>query len=152
LRARDVDTELIPDEFNEAVYVFPEGAGERIALQRLPDGRWLFDRETVAQIPKLYAEAQKHLQDKNKEAASLNASPAFASARATVRTLAAAYRRGDDNRILKCLDRGDLPAAARQEVGKALANKLKQIIVRQRRIILQEIPESNYSEPFVWLS
>src|SRR5262249_36353710 len=119
---------------------------------RLPDGRWLFDRETVAQIPKLYAEAQKHLQDKNKEAASLNVSPDFASARATVRTLVNAFRHGDNERLLKCFDLGDVPAAARQEVGTELANKLRQVLVRQRRIILQEIPDSNYSDPPVWLS
>jgi MscS family membrane protein len=41
---------------------------------------------------------------------------------------------------------------AREEVGTQLANKLKQILVRQRRIILQEIPDSNYSDPYVFLS
>jgi hypothetical protein len=75
LRARDVDTELIPDNPEGTVYALPDGHGQRIALHRLADGRWLFDRETVAGIPKLYAEAQKRLQDKNKEAASLSVSP-----------------------------------------------------------------------------
>jgi MscS family membrane protein len=152
LRARDVDTEFVPDEVKGDLYVLPDEHGQRIALRRMPDGRWLFDRETVAQIPKLYVEALKHLQDKNKEAAALNVSPDYASARATVRSFFLGYRRRDFDRILRCLDLSDIPAVARQEVGRQLADKLKQIIVRQQRVILQEIPDSNYSDAYTWLS
>jgi MscS family membrane protein len=152
LRARDVDSDLIHNDNQGTEYVFPDRQGSRIALQRMPDGRWLFDRDTVAHIPQLYAEAQKRLQEKNKEAASLNVSPEHASARATVRSFVTGYRRQDFKRILGCLDLRDLPTVAREEVGRQLANKLKQIIVRQRRIILQELPDSNYSDPYVWLS
>src|SRR5262249_44314115 len=152
LRARDVETDSIPDEVEGTVYVVPDTKGRRIALRKMPDGRWLFDRETVVQIPKLYAEAQQHLQQKNREAASLNVSPDYASARATVRTLVTGYRRRDFDRILGCFDLTDIPPVARQEVGRQLANKLRQIIVRQPRIILQELPESNYSDPYTWIS
>jgi MscS family membrane protein len=152
LRSRGVDTEFIPDDAKGDVYVLPDERGQRIALRKAPDGRWLFDRETVAQIPKLYAEAQKRLQEKNREAASVNVSPDFASARATVRTLVNGYRRRDFERILRCFDLGDIPAVAREEVGRQVANKLKQVIVRQQRVILQEVPDSNYSEPYAWLS
>jgi MscS family membrane protein len=152
LRARDVDTEALPDKVDGDVYTLPEGQGGRIALQKTKDGRWLFDRETVAQIPKLYAEAQKQLQDKNREAAALSVSPEFASARATLRTLLTGYRRHDYERILATMDLSDLPSAAREEVGAQLANKLKQIIVRHPRVILQEVPDSNYSDPYVLLS
>jgi MscS family membrane protein len=152
LRSRDVDTELIPEKVAGDVYVLPDAHGARIALKRRADGRWLFDAETVAQISTLYTQAQKHLQDKNKEAATLSVSPDFASARATVRTLVTSYRRLDFTRILKCLDLSDVPAAARDEVGRQLANRLKQIIYRQRRIILQELPDSNYADPYTLLS
>ena len=152
LRARGVDTDQLPDEMTEAVFVFPDESGNRIALQRMPDGRWLFDRETVALIPKLYAETQKHRQDKNREAASLNVTPDYASPRATVRTLIEGYRRQDFSRILRCLDLSEIPAVAREQVGTQMANKLKQIIVRHRLPILQEIPDSNYSDPYVILS
>jgi MscS family membrane protein len=152
LRGRSVDTEQIPDRVEGDVYVLPGAAEERIALRRLRDGRWLFDQETVAQIPTLFAAAQKRLQEKNREAAALNVSPAYASARATVRTVVAGFRSQDYDRILRALDLRDVPTAARQEVGTQLANKLKQILLRQRRIILQEIPDSNYSDPYVWLS
>jgi MscS family membrane protein len=152
LRARDVDTELLPDEVQGDVYVFPDDPAHRIALHRMPDGRWLFDRDTIAQIPKLYADAQKHLQDRNKEAAALNVPPDHASARATIRTFVTAYRRQDLDRILRCLDLSDVPAVARQEVGRQTANKIRQILLRQPRIILQEVPDSNYSDPYTLLS
>jgi MscS family membrane protein len=134
------------------VYVLPDGKEARIALRRMPDGRWLFDRETVAQIPKLYADAQKRLRERNREAASLNVNPDYASARATVRTLVNGYRRQDSGRILGCFDLGDIPSVARDEVGRQLANKLRQVVVRQPRIILQDIPDSNYSDAYVWVS
>jgi MscS family membrane protein len=152
LRAADVDTEALPDAVSGDAYVLPDDHGHRITLRRTADGRWLFDRDTVAQIPKLYADAQKRLQDRNKEAAALNVSPDFASARATVRTFVIGYRRQDFDRIRRCLDLGDVPGVARDEVGRQLANKLRQIIVRQRRVILQELPDSNYADPYVWLS
>src|SRR5437016_6186374 len=47
LRARDIDTQLVPDETRETVCVLPSKPGERIALHRMPDGSWLFDPETV---------------------------------------------------------------------------------------------------------
>jgi MscS family membrane protein len=152
LRSVDVDTRQIPDEIKEAVYVLPDPSGRRIALRRLPDGRWVFDRQTVAAVAKLYAETLKQRQDRNREAAALEVSPEHASPRATVRTLVDGFRSQDYQRILRCLDLSDIPAVAREEVGTQLANKLKQIIVRYRLPVLQEIPDSNYSDPYVVLS
>ena len=152
LRSRDVDTRLISDLVKEDVYVLPDRSGQRIGLRRTADGRWLFDRETVARVPALFAQTQKHRQDRNREAAALNVSPNHASPRATVRTLVEAFRRQDTSRILPCLDLSEVPAIAREEVGRQLANKLKQIIVRHQLPILQEIPDSNYSDPHVVLS
>ncbi len=152
LRSRDVDTERIADKVEGDVYVIPDGQGQKIAMHRTAVGRWLFAPETVAAVPRYYAEVQKKLQEKNREAASLNVSPAYASPRATVYTLYLGFRRQDYNRILGCLDLGGIPTVARQEVGAQLANKLRQILVRYRLPILQEFPDSNYSEPYVWLS
>jgi MscS family membrane protein len=152
LRARDMDTETLPNKVAGDEYILPDGQDSRITLRKMKDGRWLFDKDTVAHIPKLYADAQKQLQDKNREAAALSVSPDFASARATLRTMVNGYRRQDFSRILACMDLSDIPSAAREEVGRQLANKLRQIIVRHPRVILQEIPDSNYSDPYVLLS
>jgi MscS family membrane protein len=152
LRDRDVDTDRIPDEDEDGVYLFPDVQGRRIALKRTSNGRWVFDRDTVVQIPDLYAEAQKRLQDKNKEAAALNVSPEFASPRAAFRTFLKAVRAQDTPRLLHCLDLRDIPVAAQEQVGKQLAHKLQQTIFRARMIIYQEMPDTNYCDPFIWLS
>jgi MscS family membrane protein len=152
LRSWDVDTRLIPDDVKEDVHVLSNRAGQRAVLRRMPDGRWLFDRDTVARIPQLYAQTQKYRQERNREAAEQNVSPEFASPRATVRTLIESFRRQDYRGVLRCLDLSEVPAVAREEVGRQLANKLKQIIVRHHLPILQEIPDSNYSDPHVVLS
>jgi MscS family membrane protein len=152
LRARDIDTDSLPDKVAGSLYVLLDTPGFRIALRCGSDGRWLFDQDTVAQIPKMYAEIQKQLQERNKEAAALDISPEFASARATFRTFLKAMFRGDTDTALRCLDLEEVPAVARQEVGLRVACKLKQIILRHRLIVYQEMPDTNYSDPYLWLS
>src|SRR5581483_3586574 len=125
LRSNDIDTCFLPDAPTENTYVLPHDHGQRLALERGADGRWRFDRETVAQIPRLYAESQKQLQARNREAAQLKVTHDYASARATLRTLIEAYRRQDMPRILRGLDLSDVPHVAREEVGTQLANKLR---------------------------
>jgi MscS family membrane protein len=159
LSVKEIDTELIPD--TETVpgmgdgdlYLFPDPGGDRIALQRSGlDDKWQFDAMTVASIPKMWPAAQKRLQEKNKEAAALNISPEFASPRATFWTFTTAYYRHDTERVLKCLDLSDISPVAREEVGAQLANKLRQILYRDRPVIFQDIPDTNYSVPYPWLS
>ena len=99
LRAVDLSTETIPDEIAGDLYTVLGPESNHIALRRQADGRWLFDRETVAQIPKMATAARKILQDKNKDAASLNVAPEVSSPRATFRTFLTAYVRGDNERL-----------------------------------------------------
>ena len=152
LRAADVNTELIPEEVDGDAYALPGPEEGRISLRRQADGRWLFDRDTVGRIPKLAAEARKMLQERNKEAAALNVAPEVASPRATFRTFLRAYFRGDTPSVLRCLDLAEVPAAARREVGELVAGKLCQVIFRHRSVVYQDIPDSNYSDAYVWLS
>jgi MscS family membrane protein len=152
LRAQEVDTNLIPDKLDEDVCLLALPSRLRIGLRRMPDGRWLFDRETVAEVPRLYAQTLKQLQERNKEAAALNVSPEHASPRATIRTLMDGYRRQDFPRILRCLDLSEVPGVAREETGRQLASKLKQIILRDHVPILQDISDSNYSDPYLMVS
>jgi MscS family membrane protein len=152
LRAAEITTERIPEETASHAYTLPGPDGGRITLRRQPDGRWLFDRDTVAQVPQMNAAARKLLQDKNKEAAALNIAPEVASPRATFRTFLTANFTGDPDRALRCLSLNEIPAAARQEVGQQLGHKLCQIILRNRSVIYQDLPDSNYSDTYVWLS
>ncbi len=152
LRAANVNTERIPEDVIGDVYALSGPDGGRIGLRRQPDGRWLFDRDTVALIPPMAAAARKLLQDRNKDAAALNVAPEVASPRAAFRTFLTSYFHGDSDRTLRCLNLADVPAAAREEVGEQLAHKLCQIILRNRSVIYQDIPDSNYSDAYVWLS
>jgi MscS family membrane protein len=152
LRAADVCTERLPDDVAGDVYALSGPDGGRIALHRQPDGRWLFDRDTVAQIPPMAAAARKVLQDRNKDAAALNVAPDVASPRAAFRTFLTNYFHGNADRTLRCLNLTEIPAAAREEVGEQLAHKLCQVILKNRSVIYQDLPDSNYSDAYVWLS
>jgi MscS family membrane protein len=152
LRAAGVNSESIPAEVAGDVYTLSGPEGGQITLRRQPDGHWLFDSATVVDIPKMGVAARKLLQEKNKEAAALNVAPEVASPRATFRTFLTSYFRGDSDRVLRCLNVNEIPAAARQEVGEQLAHKLCQIILRNRSVIYQDLPDSNYSDNYVWLS
>jgi MscS family membrane protein len=152
LRAADVNTERIPEEADGDSFAFTGPEAARIGLHRQADGRWLFDRETVAQVPQMDAAARKILQERTKEAAALNVPPEVASPRATFHTFLTSYFRRDNERALRCLNLTDIPAAARVEVGEQLAHKLCQIVLRNRSVIFQDLPDSNYSGPYVWMS
>jgi MscS family membrane protein len=152
LRAADVNTERIPEEVEGDAYALSGPEGGRIGLRRQPDGRWQFDRETVAHIPQMGVAARAILQTRNKEAATLNVAPEVASPRATFHTFLSAYLRGDGERALRCLNLAEVPAAARAQVGEQLAHKLCQVIMRNRSVIFQDLPDSNYSDAYVWLS
>jgi MscS family membrane protein len=152
LRAQRVDTNVLPDSLKGDEYVFPNGQGQRIALRRMQDGRWLFDRATVAHIPSMWADAQKSLQERNREAAALEVSPDYLSPRATLHTFLSACIRQDFERAARCLDLDSIPAVARQEVGRQLASRLKQVLDRDHLIVLQEVPDTNYGDPYVLLS
>ncbi len=152
LRAAEVNTERIPEQVAGDEYVLSGPQGGRVGLRRQPDGRWLFDRDTVSRIPQMGGEAHKLLEEKNKQAAALNVSPEVASPRATFRTFLRSYFRGDSERALRCMNLAEIPAPARQEVGEQLAHKLCQVILRHRSVVYQDIPDSNYSEAYVWLS
>ena len=135
LRAADVCTERLPDDVAGDDYTLSGPDGGRIALHRQPDGRWLFDRDAVAQIPPMAAAARKVLQDRNKDAAALNVAPDVASPRAAFRTFLTNYFHGNADRTLRCLNLTEIPAAAREEVGGQLAHKLCQIILDRKSVV-----------------
>src|SRR5438309_1865585 len=54
LRAKEVTSMMLPKESQEEVFVIPDPNGHRLALHRTPDGRYLFDQETVKAIPKIW--------------------------------------------------------------------------------------------------
>jgi MscS family membrane protein len=154
LRAKEIVTDLLPDDYSDETYTLLDLSKEnlRLVLRRMPDGRYLFDRASVANIPAMWADVQKALLDKNREAAALSVSPAFASPRATFHTFYSGLRNGDMETVIRCLDLRDVPAVARYEVGCQLSHKLVQIIRRYKLVISQELPDTNYADPYVYFS
>jgi MscS family membrane protein len=152
LRARDIAPSLLPDETDLAEFCLPDAQGHKIVLIKCPDGRFRFDKETVTRINEMWMQAQQLAHDRNRELAALNVAPEFSTPRATYRSFLTAMHRYDLDRAVRCFDLRDVPTVCRAAVGQQLAKRLKQIIDRQRVVSLTDIPNTNYADPFVWLS
>ncbi len=58
-RTRLVDLERVPDRREGEPWVFERYGSGEIRIRRLDDGRWLFDRETVAALPAILEEVSE---------------------------------------------------------------------------------------------
>lgn len=152
LSAREISPSLLPDDPTLEVFELPEFEGHSIVLRKGADSRFRFDRATVAAIPEMWVQVQKLVRDKNRELAGINVAPEFASPRATFRTFLLALTRSDLERASRCLDLRAIPTVCRREVGEQLVTRLKQVIDRERVAGLTDIPDTNYADPYVWLS
>jgi MscS family membrane protein len=154
LRAKEVLTSSVRNESDQETYTIPDTPGVTLTMKRLPDGRYLFecDKDAIQAISKAWADSQKVLADRNREAASLNVPLDYASPRATFRSFLTAIHRHDLDTAIRCLDLHDIPAVARTEVGYQMAGKLAQFINRQRLVILQDIPDVNFAGNYVFYS
>ncbi len=152
LRARDIAPSLLPDDPDVGEFPLPELHGQRIVMRKYPDGRYRFDKDTVAHIPEMWMQVQQLSHDRNRELAALSVAPEFSTPRATYRTFLTSMHRFDQDRAVRCLDLCDVPSVCRAAVGAQLARRLKQVMDRQRAVSLVDIPNTNYADPFVWLS
>jgi MscS family membrane protein len=55
-RTRLVDTDKVPSKVAEGSWLFQRYKNGAVRISRLPDGRWLFDRDTVAALPAIVDE------------------------------------------------------------------------------------------------
>lgn len=152
LSALEIPTYQVPNDAKLEEYVIPNAQGYHLVLRRFPDGQYRFDRTTVGDIGRIWAELQKTIQAKNQQANAFDIRPEFASPRATFGTFMKALRREDVDTAMHCLDLHDISPAARTEVGQQLAHQLRQVIDRSRLVIFQQIPDTNHAPPYVWLS
>ncbi|MFO0959272.1 MAG: mechanosensitive ion channel [Isosphaeraceae bacterium] len=152
LRAREIAPSLVPDDPTLGSFELPAFQGHTIALRKGTDGLFRFDRATVAAIPEMWMQVQQLVRDHNRELAAINVSPEFATPRSTFRTFLLALTRSDLDRASRCLDLDDIPTVCRREVGRQLVVRLKQVIDRERVAGLADIPDTNYADPYVWLS
>ena len=103
-----------------------------MTLARSKDGAWRFDRETVSRAR--YVRAKRRREESYEHARSN-----FHSAQQTMRTLLHASNAGDLDLATRCLDLDGVPPGARGELGPILAYKLKFVLDRIGRVILEEI-------------
>ena len=57
-RTKLVMVQLIPDDLEGEPYVFANYGAGVIRIARYPDGRWLFDNETIVNLEKIWAEVE----------------------------------------------------------------------------------------------
>jgi MscS family membrane protein len=149
LAALGIKSYELPNDDSLDEFVLPDTQGHRLVLKRMPDGRYCFDEETVSHISRAWAEIQKSALGKSDTS---DARPGFASPRATFRTFMKALRHGDSDLAVQCLDLRDVSPAARSDVGRQLAHRLKQFIDRTRLVVFQHIPDNTNGRPYIWLT
>lgn len=152
LSSLEVQTYQVPNDAALEEYAIPNNHGYHLVLRRFPDGHYRFDRATIADLTRIWADLQKTVQAKSQQADAFDIRPEFASPRATFCTFMKALRHEDVDTAMHCLDLHDISPAARSEVGYQLAHQLRQVIDRSRLVIFQQIPDTNHAPPYVWLS
>jgi MscS family membrane protein len=152
LSALDVRTSQVPDDTTLEECVIPDTQGHRIALRRMPDGRYRFDSATIKSISKVWAALQKTVQAKSQQTDTLSVRIEFSSPRATFRTFIRALNHDDLDTAVACLDLRDISPAARADVGAELARRLKQVMDRSRLVVFQQLPDSNHGPHYIWLA
>lgn len=130
------------------------GPGDTVvlALRRYDDGSWRFHSSTIAQLPDLYASI---LAQPVEPVETKVVNPKLRSPRATMRTFIEGMNRWDEGGredALSALDLTDIPAQVRESEGALLADQLKQILDRDKKVLYQEIPDDPDAEPYVHLA
>jgi MscS family membrane protein len=135
LRKLQIDLATIPDEWDAPPQVLGEGRGFRVELVRARNGAWRFSEATVAQVPALFEKLDA------RDRADREHAVQFDTARDTAVTFLNAVNTGDAALAARCLDLSELHPGARDELGPALALKLKFVLDRIGRVYVQEIPD-----------
>lgn len=148
LRSTNIPTIVIPDAVDGPECTVGEGKDVKLTLRRQADGRWLFDGETLRDLPKMrLALWQKAVAaGQGKDAG--DAPSAFRSPYALLHTFREAIKNGDLDTAATCLDLADVPDPARRIVGRGLALKLSEVLDRTVFVILQDVPDTSVGVPW----
>ncbi len=129
-----VDLMTVADTWEADPLILGRDTEWQVTLARGKDGAWRFDRETVSRVPDLF----ERLTPDEKSAREHRSN--FHSAQQTMRTLLHASDAGDLDLAARCLDLDGVPQGARAELGPILAYKLKFVLDRIGRVVVEEIP------------
>lgn len=143
-----IDLEVIPDEPEGPAFEFHEADGGLVILEREPDtGLWRFSGETLTTISAIH----EAIQEEKKPDEEQQVPAAYRSPRATMKTFLTAMSEDRHDDAVKCLDLSELGAAARDEVGQALAENLLFSMNRIKTVVYQEIlGDADTPSPFLW--
>ncbi len=147
LRSINMPTTVIPDEVDRAECTITESKEIKLGLRRMADGRWLFDSQTLKDLPRMrLALWQRALAaGQGKEIGDVPAD--FRSPYAMVHTFADAFKKRDLDQAARCLDLTDVPDPARHVLGRVLAVKLKEVLDRTVFVIFQDLPDTSAGLP-----
>ena len=129
-----VDLMTVADTWEADPLILGRDTEWQVTLARGNDGAWRFDRETVSRVPDLF----DRLTPEEKAAREHRSN--FHSAQQTMRTLLHASDAGNLDLAARCLDLDGVPQGARNELGPILAYKLKFVLDRIGRVVVEEIP------------
>lgn len=144
--------ETLPDRTQEEVVVWHQSEGFRIALAVQEDGRWLFDAQTVAEIPQMLGRMQQAATTRPVVEPVPNVPQRFSSARRTMRAFFDAAHAGKWDEAAACLDLEHLTPAQRAESETLLAQRLKGVLDRYKFIDLLDLSDAPRGEPSLLLS
>ena len=134
LRRLGVDLVTVADTWEADPLILGRDTEWQVTLARGRDGAWRFDRETISRVPDLF----ERLTPEEKSVRERRSN--FHSAQQTMRTLLHSSDAGDLALAARCLDLDGVPQGARAELGPILAYKLKFVLDRIGRVVLEEIP------------
>jgi MscS family membrane protein len=151
LRSTNIPTIVIPDNEDGNVCTIGENKDVMLTLHRVGDGRWLFDSNTLQNLPKmrLFLWQRDIAAGLGKETGEVPTE--FRSPYAMFHTFMDSIKKGDLDTAARCLDLRDVPDPARQIVGRELAFKLKEVLDRSVFVIFQDLPDSAIGTPLAAL-
>jgi MscS family membrane protein len=147
LRSINMPTSVMPDEVEGTECTMTESKEIKLGLKRMADGRWLFDSQTLKDLPRMrQALWQRALAaGQGKDTGEVPAD--FRSPYAMIRTFVDAFKKQDLDLAARCLDLTDIPDPARHALGHVLAVKLKEVLDRTVFVIFQDVPDTSVGLP-----
>lgn len=134
IRKIEPDSDSLPDFWGAPNQTLHRVDPFTINIVRQKDGCWRFSSETVARAPEMFHSLAPQEQGKTMEIHKFN------NPRNAMFSFLAYINQYRNEEAARALDLSGLPIAARQDVGPVLAFKLKFILDRIGRFLLQEIP------------
>jgi MscS family membrane protein len=147
LSSINIPTYIIPDALDSAEYVVGEGKEISVKLRKMPDGRWLFDAQTLAGLPKARLQIWERAVAAPAVKDAVDVAADYRSPSATFQTFMEALKRDDLDKAAQCLDLTEIPDPARPILGRELALKLKAVVDRNVYILFQDIPDTSAGVP-----